>query len=1762
MAVPDDPVENRSATDAGTHEADLFPAGADERLAAMLDRYMAGLHAGEVPDRRQLLESHPELASQLDACLAGIDFIHQATSRNDKGPASLGDYRIIREIGCGGMGVVYEAEQMSLRRRVALKVLRHGVVADLDAMTRFRREAETVARLHHTNIVPIFAIGCEQDVHYYAMQFIAGKSLAEALADARERQEPLAIEDVVAWTLQAAEALAHAHQRGVIHRDVKPSNLLLDSEGVVWLTDFGLAKRLDQATFTLRGALMGTPRYMSPEQAESLERPIDQRSDLYSLGASLYELATGRPVFESTTPHGVIRQILSDEPTPPRLIRRDLPRDLDTIILKCLAKDPKERYQTAQALAQDLRAVLEGRPILARRALVHERVARFVRKQRKALWGAAIATAATLLFLAVGVAGWRVYNQWRLGRLVLSTAGPPLRADLLPASGEEPLGDAFDIGTRTVVSLPEGDYRLRVKGVGLLGQTYRVAVNRGETRTHPLILDDNRLLGNEAIPYATVTQAVELTPGKNDFIEWTGESLIRRDGATGKVAWDAARPARPWQPDRDPVAWIKRLSSFGDEQRPGRLTQPAPDLNGDGIADLVWALKGTPSLLALSGRDGSLLWTYCVDRAAGPFLPAKLDLPIGRTLGVPSSADIDGDGTADLVAAFAVLDAPRRALVVSAHGAQPGLVDMLGMADQCVVTALSGRTGKVLWCRPLGSEGMPLHPVSSDRGPTIFRFKGKPAVGVGSSRWVCLDLATGGSLGAAIDFGFVPVRPVQYADSNGDGETELLALGNGTGAGYLSLSVYSVTTGQQLWEQEVRDSYSLSHSEGWPRNWPLIVDVDGGTRAQVVVPEFDSQKRVSGVLSLDGATGRTRWVRPMRSYTGWFDGLHHLLAAPDLDADGTRDLVAVTRVDGRPERLMGRPAEKHHLYVDALSGKDGHGLWWWRCELGNPDTTPVRPPFWCGRGPDGWPLLALGIGGNPAPGVPPVNRVHPPDAPVVHLLAASTGQEAHVVPALSWPSTADLDGDGLDDLWGSDEGTLRAFRSVVPEQWRALGELQPAGDLDGDGIVDVLSNDLAVPAPGDPDERAASRTVLARSGRDGHLLWRTHLDPWDDCPLWSEWTRGYTATALPLPAGDLDGDGAPDVLIRRDATVIGAGPPASLPLRALSGRTGRHLWSAGSIPRLDFPSFGYCHINRIEPKICQAGERPDLIVLHALPPQAGPSSKGQWQTRLARVSGRTGEIVWDVLVFDPQLQTPGFAAVDAEFGDLDGDSILDAALLVRYGPGARPSHDLMAVSLRDGKFLWTQNARRGSPSAGAMAVGDLDGDGRAEINLDNRQLIGFRPASEALEVSAVEGRQGSTCWTWLCDDVRNTQYAIPPFRLADLDGQGRMQVCLSLSVKTGRRLVILDERGQERTRRDQATALGGLLARPPMDLDGDGRAELLIGDSRRLRAVRGDLSELWARSGRPLLRDILPGRGGTPAIVVLSAGLGLDGATGRALWSAGRLKAVLADETGLNMPRVLDGPEGATVCRLSAPTSADGAYLPAQSASRARARATDDPRWLRPLPWVDPGPPHKHPLLHMLLAGALINIGAPLAILRLATRRRVWSVRMLAALPAAVAIPLAGLSALGALLPNRTSGSFWDTAVPISLISLAGVPLLVYAVLLASAMLRRRWKRLVLLVALAAVAACVAGGSWLHVESKRMLANEHYTYAGWYHAAWLGAYTVGVLALLKPPANAVVRLTSRAYRRLFGVRANFLARRHRTDTHQSQKEPTSHPLSA
>ncbi len=598
------------------------PLDTAAELVRVLDQYMANLKCATAPDRAKLLADHPDLAAQLEPCLAGIEFIYRA-GRPNGNPTQLGDFRIVRELGHGGMGVVYEAEQISLRRRVALKVLRFGAVADKEALERFRREAETVAHLHHTNIVPIFAVGLEQGVSYYAMQYIEGSSLADAIDDEwaaeprSERAKRVSYQEIARWGWEAAEALAHAHQRGVIHRDIKPSNLLLDTDGRVWLTDFGLARRMDEVTMTISGMLMGTPRYMSPEQATAVKQPVDHRTDIYSLGATLYELVTGQPVFASDTPHGVISQILTAEPVRPRSIRASIPRDLETIILKCLTKEPLHRFATAQALADDLRAFREGRAIKARRAGLPERTVRWVQKRKKSVVGAAAAAAVALLVAAGLYAGLSSLAAARLAHVNMITKGPPLKVEVLDEE-ERTAVATFTAPTQEAQAIPPGHYHVRLSADGHLNETSLFDADKGGHYDLTVALAPRNLW--ETPVQNGETDELARVDGHDDLFLAYKDQLRRLDGATGQPVWQAGLAAED-QPlvEKALAPWrgLRSYTMFGPSDGespnyfvPPTLVRPLVDLDGDGTPDLIWAGHRTASLIAVSGKSGKVLWCH------------------------------------------------------------------------------------------------------------------------------------------------------------------------------------------------------------------------------------------------------------------------------------------------------------------------------------------------------------------------------------------------------------------------------------------------------------------------------------------------------------------------------------------------------------------------------------------------------------------------------------------------------------------------------------------------------------------------------------------------------------------------------------------------------------------------------------------------------------------------------------------------------------------------------------------------------------------------------------------------------------------------------------------------------------------------------------------------------------------------------------------------------------------------------------------------
>ena len=468
----------------------MTPTDPDDLVVELADEFASKLRNGHRPTITEYVRRHPELEDEIRGTFGAIAVIERCRSKSPSSEShvqdveisrlnELGDFTVIREIGRGGMGIVYEAQQKSLRRRVALKVLSSRDAITAQDIKRFTREAEAAARLHHTNIVPVFGNGSANGLHFIVMQLIDGVPLSpvavvDSIAEnvvpnpttrllaattpgvltyspdtsnsqsarrgaaansshATDSESQKASGKVPDGTVppnpdrasiqslgrahwqsvgrivaDVAGGLAYAHDHGVLHRDIKPSNLLYDTAGTVWITDFGLARHEEHDAVTRNGDLVGTLRYMAPEQFNG---DGDARSDIYSLGLTLYELLTLRPAFSETRYGRLIEQKTAGSITPPRTFASNIPKDLETIALKASAVDPRGRYQSAAAMADDLRRFIEDRPILARRASIVEQLRRWRRRNPSAALMTLLSIALLMAVATVVALGEYVANQ-------------------------------------------------------------------------------------------------------------------------------------------------------------------------------------------------------------------------------------------------------------------------------------------------------------------------------------------------------------------------------------------------------------------------------------------------------------------------------------------------------------------------------------------------------------------------------------------------------------------------------------------------------------------------------------------------------------------------------------------------------------------------------------------------------------------------------------------------------------------------------------------------------------------------------------------------------------------------------------------------------------------------------------------------------------------------------------------------------------------------------------------------------------------------------------------------------------------------------------------------------------------------------------------------------------------------------------------------------------------------------------------------------
>ena len=1407
-------------------------------------------------------------------------------------------------------------------------------------------------------------------------------------------------------------------------------------------------------------------------------------------------------------------------------------------------------------------------------------MARYLQSRKPILRDRALTVLATLLVLLISLAAWRYYSQWRLGRIVLTNHGIPLLAQLLPESGDEPLDEPFDVVARSTLSLPAGDYRLRVNGAGRLGRTYRFAVNQGETITHEVSLDEERLLAGrgdpsnwspaesprqEPIPFVPVTTALELMPGRFDIVELTGQAVLRRGAGTGEPVWNTAKPKTPYAPARDPGPWFNR---FGENGWGLHVIEPAIDCDGDGTRDVIVASPGSPrAFIALSGDDGSMLWNFAakVDGPGGPLAESpgsahqmKPAFRPGHLIGLPATGDVDGDGTPDLITTLVFHETPAE---VQQRIKKPPSPTTPAFSRRIIV-AISGRSGRSLWTFPLDPTFAHIIVQYWDKPAALVRGKRSAQVAIlDGSSLTLLDPATGQPRSAPFDLGFGPVRPLQYADLTGDGEPELLALGQGASPQQQSLTACSLDTGKALWTVPIAARYPLPNEMPLRPEWPWLIDLDRDGQTEVIVPDtgpIPPKAAFRGLRVLAGTSGQTRWVRSMQPDTKAEDGLDKLEVAPDLDGDGVRDLITVSRFDGRfpPASRSDPRTEPQHIYADALSGRDGHPLWHWHVALPENKYTAIRPPHWWGRGPDGWPLLAVPLGG-PEPGreFAPYNSYF--NSPVVHNLEASTGRELHQAMGLTRIGTADLDGDGLLDLWGSSDGELRCIRGNPPEAWRAFGPFRPAttanftlgpnsgsepADLDGDGIADTVSNGLYITGPS-LSGPTGSRTAIARSGFDGHVLWKTVLDPpW----LWflPEPGRSYTLAAFPLPLGDFNGDGTPDIVVQKntnDQAAIGR-QPACVPLQLLSGRDGRQLWTAGPLP-LGFEAHGFSQVSWFGPCAVEASVSPDLLVLHRSPfvkatATTKPAPISAWapsRQRLARVSGHTGRVVWDIpLEEQPSSPSPGFAQPGPPtLDDLDGDGTLDAAVVIRRSvqPG-QADFELKVISLHDAVIRWSRLIHYDGSSFGYPAVVIGKGAPNEPATLFVEESPGTNTSNELL-VHALSGRDGSERWTWRTGTREGDRRVFGGIDGIALDHAGVDAVCVTYSDHRREcHIVILDANGTERGRRTLPPEPKPTNYFPPVgdymiDLDGDGRDELIVWNDNKLSAWGSDLKDRWSfpTDDMSILRVLRP-YPGRPSTLILPPSRAIDGMTGELRWIhkpfplASRNGGELLDPgNSTRLPRLIFARNNSsgTICRNALPATPKGDYLPPSGAKPPPGLARDDPRWTRGLPWTNLMTPQTARTgLLAVLGLALLNVFVPLSLLWLAARRRPWSLRVLMALPVAAAVPLTAFQAVEPLLPVPPPSAPLPSS-PLALFALgsaAGVPLLAFLLVVGVTLLRKRWRTLIFLTGFTLLASFTMAAIWLWFDMRSMPPIEHYSRSGSELALVPGACVASVLMVV------------------------------------------------
>jgi len=1115
------------------------------KVAAILDQYLEDIQNGRACSREELLKKHPGIEDLLSEYLSSIEMVAGLAGEDELLSKPLGDFEIVSAIGAGAMGVVYRANQASLKRQVALKVLRYTVVGE-QATKRFEREAELVATLRHPHIVPIYTTGKEEGSHYLAMRLIDGPSLSEWSAEEDVQRDPKAI---AKWGAQVASTLDHAHQKDVIHRDVKPSNLLLEDDHV-WLSDFGLARRFDDLRMSMTGAMLGTPNYMSPEQAAPARHPVDRRSDIYSLGATLFELLTGRCVFVADTPHAVLAQVIAEEP--PRL------REVD------------------------LEAFAEDRSIKARRPSLVERFSRWKRSNRKAVSWALSAASAAVVMLCVLVAGWISWNNSQFGELNIQSEEGPIVGRLIDAKGNPT--PVFTIPTEHPMPVKQGDYTLQTWASGKMGVNQHFSIDRSEVTDVDLQMFDDTVFPERTVqgvpavlPLPSVTHGFPdiNADGQPDVLiaNHSHPSLLSFDGKSGELLWHyVATPTKTSSKEKRPYS--------------GAIHSPRPigDIDGDGVLDFAIYFRSGKNvqqwLDAISGKTGKRIWRKQ--------LPAKLVAQASYNLSTfcqmnaifgPSNWDGGYRGT------YYQPGYPRTVVAwpPMAMAGPKGSDEFLLLVCGSKLMVCHAKTGEATDFNQ--GEPLELGFAPAVEPKLIPAALGQSALGQAA-------------LGQEKPIGVLLCEIVSIPDSNK--RTKPVT----------RFSMRSLETGEEQWRFDAACDLNWT---GTKPDWPLVADLSGDAVPEILIADgadlendiHSGATRQGSLQVLNARTGEPLWdKRDVAKIRCRDRQVQHLLTGPDADGDFIDDVYVVSTMVARDFGLTGTS-----IYVDILSAASGKRIRTTKSEVPVFDHRlpgfELERPFFLGSGSDGHPRLVVATRRSFS------TRSTRHSAGQLLSIKSNGGREQTLAKGQYLPID-DVDRDGVRDLlnmktWQTISGaTGRQLRqwSLRPQEYRRITMLDD--DIDGDEVKDFLMTEGSYTM----DKRP--RFVGLVSGQTGELLWKKRfhsperhsfrnlsarcedmngdgvkdvvwlvgsrimdlfdvrvecLDGRSGTNHWSSGSLGlmpkfFLYSEGPLRIADINNDGSPDVLcpcfdVSRAEEAEG--------MVALNGRSGKLLWEQPAI---------------------------------------------------------------------------------------------------------------------------------------------------------------------------------------------------------------------------------------------------------------------------------------------------------------------------------------------------------------------------------------------------------------------------------------------------------------------------------------------------------------------------------------------------------------------------------------------------------------------